>query len=71
MTLRAVKASAPGSLMLMGEHAVLRVLVPLASAQWYVTSVVLAAAAWSVAFGIYLVVFTPWLLRSRIDGKDG
>ena len=51
--------------------AVLRVLVPLASAQWYVTSVVLAAAAWSVAFGIYLVVFTPWLLRSRIDGKDG
>ncbi len=51
--------------------AVLRVLVPLASAQWYVTSVVLAAAAWSVAFGIYLVVFTPWLVRSRIDGKDG
>ena len=48
-----------------------RVLVPLASAQWYVTSVVLAAAAWSVAFGIDLVVFTPWLMRSRIDGKDG
>lgn len=51
--------------------AVLRVLVPLASAQWYATSVVLAAAAWTVAFGIYLVVFTPWLLRSRTDGKDG
>ena len=51
--------------------AVLRVLVPLASAQWYVTAVVLAAAAWSLAFGIYLVVFTPWLLRTRADGKDG
>ena len=51
--------------------AVLRVLVPLASAQWYMVSVVLAAAAWSIAFGIYLVVFTPWLLRTRLDGKDG
>lgn len=51
--------------------AVLRVLVPLASAQWYMASVVLAAAAWSIAFGIYLVVFTPWLLRTRLDGKDG
>ena len=51
--------------------AVLRVLVPLASAQWYITSVVLATAAWTVAFGIYLVMFTPWLLRSRLDGKDG
>ncbi len=51
--------------------AVLRVLVPLASAQWYVLAVVLAAAAWSLAFGIYLVVFTPWLLRTRADGKDG
>lgn len=30
-----------------------------------------AGAAWSAAFLIYLVVFTPWLLRPRLDGKDG
>jgi uncharacterized protein involved in response to NO len=31
----------------------------------------LAAAAWSLAFLIYLVVFAPWLARARADGKDG
>ena len=30
-----------------------------------------AAAAWSAAFALYLWVFTPWLTRTRIDGKDG
>ena len=30
-----------------------------------------AAIAWSAAFGIYLAVFAPWLLRTRLDGKDG
>ena len=30
-----------------------------------------AAAAWRAAFVLYLVVYTPWLLRTRLDGKDG
>jgi uncharacterized protein involved in response to NO len=51
--------------------AVLRVAVPLAAPQWLVPALVGAALAWSAAFGLYLVVYTPWLLRTRLDGKDG
>ena len=51
--------------------AVLRVLLPLLSSRLTVVSLVGAAAAWSGAFAIYLVVYTPWLLRARIDGRDG
>jgi uncharacterized protein involved in response to NO len=32
---------------------------------------IVAAMAWSAAFGLYLMVFTPWLLKTRLDGKDG
>jgi uncharacterized protein involved in response to NO len=30
-----------------------------------------AAMAWSSAFALYLWVFTPWLMRPRLDGRDG
>jgi uncharacterized protein involved in response to NO len=49
----------------------LRVLPPLLAPGWYGASVVAAAALWSVAFLIYLGVFTPWLMQTRLDGKDG
>ena len=48
-----------------------RVLLPLAMPQWLPLTLVIAAAAWSVAFAIYLFIFTPWLLQTRFDGKDG
>ena len=51
--------------------AVLRVLVPLLLPSLYAVSLVAAAAAWSVAFVIYLWIFTPWLVSTRLDGKDG
>jgi uncharacterized protein involved in response to NO len=51
--------------------AVLRVLVPLAAPQWTVWAVAGAALAWTAAFAIYLWVYTPWLLQTRLDGKDG
>jgi len=31
----------------------------------------LAAIAWSLAFLLYLWKYTPWLLQTRLDGKDG
>lgn len=31
----------------------------------------LAGTAWSLAFGLYLWRFAPWLLAPRADGKDG
>ncbi len=49
--------------------AVLRALVPLAAPQPVV--LIVAAAAWSSAFILYLWVFVPWLTRTRLDGKDG
>ena len=51
--------------------AVLRVFTPVATPQWYATALVVAALAWALAFVIYLVKYTPWLLQTRADGKDG
>ena len=51
--------------------ALLRVLAPIATPQWYGAALVLAALGWALAFGIYLVIYTPWLLQTRADGKDG
>jgi uncharacterized protein involved in response to NO len=51
--------------------AVLRVLLPVVAPGLYVASLVIAAALWSVAFVLYLWVFTPWLMQTRLDGKDG
>jgi uncharacterized protein involved in response to NO len=51
--------------------AVLRVVLPILAPQWLVVSLLTAALAWSAAFGIYLVIYTPWLLQTRLDGKDG
>jgi uncharacterized protein involved in response to NO len=34
-------------------------------------SLIAAAVVWSAAFLIYLWQFTPWLMRTRLDGKDG
>lgn len=51
--------------------AVLRVLLPILAPQWLVLSLLAAALAWSAAFAIYLVVYTPWLVATRLDGKDG
>ena len=53
--------------------ALLRTLVPLLVPAPAASTVplVAAAVAWSSAFGLYLWVFTPWLTRARLDGKDG
>lgn len=51
--------------------AVSRVLLPLVAPSWLVTWLLAAALAWSAAFVIYLVIYMPWLLSTRLDGKDG
>ena len=51
--------------------ALLRVLVPMVAPQWYLHALVCAAAAWTIAFLIYLVMYVPWLTSTRLDGKDG
>jgi uncharacterized protein involved in response to NO len=49
----------------------LRALLPLLVPSLYTLSLVVAAVAWSAAFLIYLWIFTPWLMSTRLDGKDG
>lgn len=60
-----------GAYLLVASAAVARVLLPLAAPALTTFWLVLAAAAWSMAFAFYLWRFTPWLLGSRLDGKDG
>ena len=70
---RPLKASAPEVLAyaLVLTAAVLRVLLPLVAPSLYVYALLAAATAWSAAFVIYLWIFTPWLMSTRLDGKDG
>jgi uncharacterized protein involved in response to NO len=68
---RPTQASRPEVLayaLIMGA-AVLRALLPVPSL--YVMALPAAAVAWSAAFAIYLWRFTPWLMQTRLDGKDG
>lgn len=51
--------------------AVSRVLLPLLAPQHLVLWLLAAAAAWGIAFALYLMVFAPWLVTTRLDGKDG
>ncbi len=70
---RPLKASTPEVLAyaLVMTAAALRVLLPLVAPSLYVFALVAAATAWSAAFVIYLWRFTPWLMSTRLDGKDG
>jgi len=51
--------------------AALRVLLPLLVPAWTVPALLAAGTAWSLAFVLYLLRYTPWLLQTRLDGKDG
>ena len=57
--------------------AILAALIPAGIPPWpwadHLTApaLVLAAAAWSMAFGLYLWKYAPILLRPRPDGRDG
>lgn len=51
--------------------ATLRVFLPLLSPTLLPVSLIGTALAWTAAFTIYLFIYTPWLLQSRADGRDG
>ena len=56
---------------LMMVAALVRVLGPLLAPQALATALNVAAGAWCLAFGLYLLQYGPWLLAARADGKDG
>jgi uncharacterized protein involved in response to NO len=57
--------------LLVTATAVTRVVLPLVAPHQLVYWLIAAAAFWSLAFGIYLVIFAPWLVSTRLDAKDG
>jgi uncharacterized protein involved in response to NO len=57
--------------LLVAGAAVARVVLPLLAPQHLVIWLITAAAAWGLAFALYLFVFAPWLVAPRLDGKDG
>ena len=68
--LKASKAEVLAYLLVMAAAA-LRVLGPLAMPHWLPRLLICAALAWCGAFAIYFVVYAPWLMKTRHDGKDG
>ncbi|MBP6902236.1 MAG: NnrS family protein [Burkholderiaceae bacterium] len=70
---RSLQASRPeiAAYALVAGAATLRVLMPLLLPALWQVWLALAAAAWALAFGLYLWVFAPWLSSTRLDGKDG
>ena len=57
--------------LLVAMAAVARVFLPLLAPAQTSAWLVAAAAAWALAFALYLWRFAPWLLSRRLDGKDG
>lgn len=51
--------------------AVVRVFVPLVAPAQLIHSVLLSAALWSCAFGLYALRYWPVLTKPRLDGKPG
>ena len=50
---------------------VLRVLVPILTAQFYMSWVLAAAILWILSFTIFIVVYAPILIKPRADGAFG
>ena len=51
--------------------ALLRIGIPLVAPAFTTAALVLAGAAWGLAFLLFVWRFFPWLMQTRLDGKDG
>lgn len=59
----------PAMFVLIQVGALARVLA--AFVPWRDAALLLSGAAWCVAFALYLAVYAPYLMKARIDGKEG
>lgn len=57
--------------LLLSAAALVRVFAPVLPRVSYQWTVTLAGTLWVVAFGLYLIVYTPILMRPRVDGRPG
>lgn len=56
---------------LLVSGAVVRVVLPLLDPELYPAWIATSQLIWVTAFLIFIVVYTPMLLKARIDGRDG
>ncbi|NVK21782.1 MAG: NnrS family protein [Kangiellaceae bacterium] len=49
----------------------IRVFVPLAFSQYYVTAILVSSILWSLAFLWFAVIYTPYWIKPRVDGLPG
>lgn len=64
-------ASETAMYLLMQAGVASRLLAAVGPAATSDVALVISAACWSLAFFTYIAVYGPYLLRTRIDGKDG
>jgi uncharacterized protein involved in response to NO len=51
--------------------AVFRVILPVLIHDYYLQLINIAGWLWAIAFTLFIVVYTPMWLQSRIDGREG
>jgi uncharacterized protein involved in response to NO len=70
---RALVAARPTvvAYVLLSVAALVRVFGPAVTAAGYQWTVMTAGALWMVAFGLFLITYTPILMRPRLDGRPG
>ena len=61
----------PVMFVLIQAGAVARVLAAFAPGAWRDAALLISMLCWCAAFALYLAVYAPYLLKARIDGKEG
>jgi uncharacterized protein involved in response to NO len=51
--------------------ALVRVVAGIAPPEWRNAALVFSGVCWSIAFGLFVLVYAPYLWRPRLDGKEG
>ncbi len=65
------RRSEPAMYGLIQAGALLRVLAGFAPPLWRDKALVLSGLCWTLAFGLFIAVYAPYLWRARVDGKEG
>jgi uncharacterized protein involved in response to NO len=56
---------------LLQAGALLRVLAGFAPGMWRERALLLSGLCWTLSFALFIAVYAPYLMRARIDGKEG
>jgi uncharacterized protein involved in response to NO len=60
-----------GAFLLLAVTALIRVLMPILFPSFTEVALLIAAAGWILAFSTFVWIYTPYLIRPRVDGAPG